>query len=135
MVKIYLVLAVAALSGAIGETFFAYGMRRFGEMDLSKPSRWLDLILVVPRNPYVLAGVVFAGFFFYLYLSAFSWADLSFAMPMTALSFLFAALMAKLVLGEQISWARWTGTLIVVVGILIVALDGKPRTVGPGAGL
>jgi drug/metabolite transporter (DMT)-like permease len=130
-VKTYVVLVLAALCGAIGETFFSYGMRRFGEMDWSNPSRWLDLLLVVPRNSHVLMGVVFAAGFFFLYLAALSWVDLSFAMPLTALSFVFAALMSRFVLGEQVSWHRWVGTMVIVAGVTLVALDRNTRTTAP----
>ena len=62
--KTFIVLFLAALSGAVAETLFSYGMRSFGAMEWSRPSRWLDLILVVARNPHVLLGVVFAAGFF-----------------------------------------------------------------------
>ncbi|MGH9868473.1 MAG: EamA family transporter [Candidatus Polarisedimenticolia bacterium] len=127
--KTFVVLAFAALSGAIAETLFSYGMRSFGEMDWSKPSRWLDMLLVVPRNPYVLIGVVFAAGFFFLYLTALSWADLSYAMPVTALSFVFAAVFARVFLGEHVSWHRWAGTVLVVAGIALVVVGGRQRTV------
>jgi bacterial/archaeal transporter family protein len=133
-VKTYVVLVLAALSGAVGETFFSYGMRRFGAMDLSSPARWLDLLLVVPRNLHVLTGVIFAAGFFFLYLTALSWVDLSFAMPLTALSFVFATLLSRFVLGEQVSWHRWVGTVIIVAGVSFVALDRNTRTVAPTAG-
>jgi len=49
-------------------------------------------------------------------------------MPLTAMSFIFAALLAKFVLKEDVSWFRWIGTLVIVVGIIIVALDDKQLT-------
>ena len=122
------VLVFAALSGAVAETLFSYGMRSFGEMDWSSPSRWLDMLLVVPRNPYVLTGVVFAAAFFFMYLTALSWADLSYAMPITALSFLFVTFFARFFLAEQVSWQRWVGTLLIVAGIAMVVLEGRQRT-------
>lgn len=128
--KIYVALFIAALSGAIGETFFSYGMRSFGSMDWTKPSRILDLIFVVARNPYILTGVVFAAGFFYLYLTALSWVDLSYAMPLTSLSFVFATFFARYALDERVSWYRWVGTAVIVLGISLVALDRHPRTAG-----
>jgi drug/metabolite transporter (DMT)-like permease len=76
-------------------------------------------------------GVVFAAGFFFLYLAALSWVDLSFAMPLTALSFVFAALMSRFVLGEQVSWHRWVGTMVIVAGVTLVALDRNTRTTAP----
>ena len=122
------VLVLASLSGAIAETLFACGMRAFGEMDWTNPSRWLDLLLVVARNRYILVGVVFAAGFFFLYLAALSWADLSYAMPVTALSLVFAAILARLFLGEQVSWYRWAGTGLIVAGMALVVMEGRQRT-------
>jgi len=129
-VKTFIVLVLASLSGAVAETLFSRGMRSFGAMDWSSPSRWADLLLVVARNPHVLVGVFFAAGFFFLYLAALSSADLSYAMPVTALSLLFAAFLARAFLGEQISWIRWLGTLLIVTGIVLVVLEGRQRTTG-----
>ena len=126
--KTFVVLFFAALSGAIAETLFSYGMRSFGAMDWSRPARWIDLLLVVPRNPFVLTGVVFASGFFFLYLTALSWADLSYAMPITALSYIFAAVFARAFLGEQVSWHRWIGSLLIAAGIALVVLEGRQRS-------
>lgn len=137
--KTFVVLFFAALSGAIAETLFSYGMRLFGAMDWSKPARWIDLLLVVPRNPYVLTGVVFASGFFFLYLTALSWADLSYAMPITALSYIFAAIFARVFLGEQVSWHRWVGSVLIVAGVALVVLEGRQRSSfasgAPGGGV
>jgi drug/metabolite transporter (DMT)-like permease len=51
-------------------------------------------------------------------------------MPLTALSYLFAAVLAKVVLKEQISWVRWTGILVIVIGVALVAAEERhQRTV------
>lgn len=126
--KIYFVIGFAALSAAIGETFLSYGMRKYGVVNLERPSHVFLLISQVVRNPSVTMGVVFLGIFFFLYLAALSWADLSFVLPLTAISYIFAALLARFFLGEDVSLYRWIGTVLIVVGISFVALDGKPRT-------
>ena len=126
--KTFVVILLATLSAAIGEVLMSYGMKRGGEVDLTAPSQWLGLILSVVRNPYVLIGVVLLAIFFFLYLASLSWADISFVMPLTAMSFIFAALLAKFVLKEDVSWFRWVGTLVIVAGIIIVALDDKQLT-------
>jgi len=127
--KTYIVVLIAALSAAIGESLLSFGMRRYGSMDLAEPSHWLALVLSVVRNPYIFSGVVFLAIFFFLYLAALSWADLSFVLPLTAVSYLFAALLAKFFLGEEVSWYRWAGTIIIVIGIALVAAGGKSRTI------
>lgn len=128
--KTFIVIAIAAFSASVGESFLSYGMRRYGEIDLASPASVLELILSVVRNPYVFLGVAFLAVFFFLYLAALSWADLSFVLPLTALSYIFAALIARFVLKEDVSVLRWVGTVVIVIGIVFVALDNRPRSVG-----
>jgi drug/metabolite transporter (DMT)-like permease len=120
------VIAVAALSAAIGETLMSYGMRRSGSISLGDPSHVVALVLSVVRNPYISLGVLFLALFFFLYLAALSWADLSYVLPLTAMSYIFAALLAKFALKEDVSWMRWAGTIMIVLGIAFVAL-GESR--------
>src|SRR5208337_2891724 len=124
----FIVILLETLSAAIGESLLSYGMKRNGQVNLAIPSQWGGLILSVIRNPYVLAGVVFLAFFFFLYLAALSWADLSFVMPLTAVSYIFAALLARFVLKEDLSWFRWVGTIVITLGIILVALDSRQRS-------
>ncbi len=131
--KTFIVILLATLSAAIGESLLSYGMKRNGQVDLAVPAQWGNLILSVIRNPYVLAGVVFLAFFFFLYLAALSWADLSFVMPLTAVSYIFAALLARFVLKEELSWFRWAGTVVITLGIILVALDSRQRSEENGA--
>ncbi len=126
--KTFLVILLATLSAAIGEALLSFAMKRNGQMNMSEPSQWFDLILSVIRNPYVFLGVVFLGVFFYLYLASLSWADLSFVLPLTAMSFLFAALIAKFILKEDVSLYRWIGTIVIIIGIIIVSFDSKQRS-------
>src|SRR5208337_4052047 len=128
----FIVILLATLSAAIGESLLSYGMKRNGQVDLAVPSQWGHLLLSVIRNPYVLAGVVFLAFFFFLYLAALSWADLSFVMPLTAMSYIFAALLARFVLKEEQSWFRWAGTVVITLGIILVVLDSRQRSEDKG---
>lgn len=107
-------------------------MKRNPEVDLSVLSEWGRLVLSVIKNPYVLAGVVCLAVFFFLYLAALSWADLSFVMPLTAMSYIFAALLARFLLKEDVSWFRWAGTAVITLGIIFIALDGRQRSAEPG---
>ena len=124
--KTLIVILIATMCTAVGETFLSLGMKRIG---LENASFWRWFLLVA-TNPTVLTGVFFAACFFFLYLLTLSWADLSFVMPLTALSYLFAAILAKVFLGEQISWLRWTGILVIVIGVALVAVEERhQRTV------
>ncbi|MFA5072994.1 MAG: EamA family transporter [Nitrospirota bacterium] len=127
---LYIVVIIAAFSAAVGDSFLSFGMKRHESMNMTDPSHWFSLIFSVIKNPYVFMGVCFLAVFFFLYLAALSWADLSFVLPLTALSYLFAVVLAKYFLNEDVSWYRWIGTVVIVVGVALVALD-KPKSPEP----
>jgi drug/metabolite transporter (DMT)-like permease len=128
----YLILVIATLAAAIGESFLSYGMRNMGDMSAAFRERWPELILAVVRNIHVTVGVSFLAIFFFLYLATLSWFDLSFAMPLTSMSYVFAAILARFFLREEVSWKRWLGTVVILLGITLLAMDRKPQT-GHGA--
>jgi uncharacterized membrane protein len=49
-------------------------------------------------------------------------ADLSFAVPASAASFVFETVLARVFLKEQVDLRRWTGAALVAVGVYLVAL-------------
>ncbi len=63
-------------------------MRDFGPVT---SSNW-HLLLSVFRNPWILTGIAFLLGFFGTYVTALSWADLTFVLPATALSYVLMAL-------------------------------------------
>jgi uncharacterized membrane protein len=49
-----------------------------------------------------------------------SWADLSYVMPVTALSYVVTAFAARLLLNEYISLERWIGIVLITAGVTLV---------------
>ncbi len=129
--KTFVVAFLAAVSAAIGEALLSYAMKRGGQVDMGEFSHWVKLVLSVVRNSYIFLGVIFLAIYFFLYLVALSWADLSFVLPLTAVSYIFAAFLARVFLKEDVTWLRWTGTVVIIVGIMLIALDGRQRTGSP----
>lgn len=119
---------LATISAAVGETFLSYGMKLNGHVDVSERHQWVHLVLSVISNKYISAGVILLCIYFFLYLIALSWADLSFVLPLTAMSYVFAALLAKFYLREDVSFLRWAGTIVIILGVTLVSLDGKKYT-------
>jgi drug/metabolite transporter (DMT)-like permease len=109
----YLILAVITLTGAFGDTLLDIGMKRLGPVSLSH----LDVLITALRTPWVLAGVVLLLGFFASYLTALSWADLTYVLPATSLSYAVVALLSRFWLHEHISVARWIGLLLITAGV------------------
>ena len=113
------VMVLAAAFGALGDVLLSKGMKEIG--DVSVRLRLLPrLVGQVCRSRCVLAGVAFLTLFFVLWLAVLSWADLSVALPLTALSYVFGALLAKYYLGEDICASRWVGILLICAGVALV---------------
>ena len=56
-----------------------------------------------------------------------SWADLSYVLPVTAFGYVLNAVLGRVFLGEQVTPARWAGTLLIMAGVVLVGL-GNPKT-------
>ncbi len=119
------IILIAALCAAVGETFLSYGMRRIGDIDWSEPSKWAGWFGTVITSPYIMIGTALLACFFFLYLVSLSQADLSFVMPLTAFSYIAAAFLAKIFLKEHISWLRWSGIVVIVMGITLIAMGSS----------
>ncbi len=67
-------------------------------------------------------SVVFMAISFFCFTQLVRVADLSFAVPATAASFVIETLLARIILKEQISGRRWAGALLVACGVALLAL-------------
>ena len=109
----YLVLAVVTLASAFGDTSLAVGMKRLGPVSLTHP----DALITALRTPWVLSGVLLLLLWTACYLTALTWADLTFVLPATSLAYVAVALLSRFWLHEQISPARWAGIALITAGV------------------
>ena len=122
----YLVLAGVALFGSAGDSLLSRGMKEIGNVSITH----LQTLLVAVRNPWVLGGILLLLAFFAAYMTALSWADLTYVLPATSIGYVLLALIAKFVLHEQVTPARWLGILLITAGVGFVA-GGPALTPAP----
>ena len=84
-------------------------------------------LLAAVFTPWIAAGIALLIGFFASYLTALSWADLTFVLPATAFGNVIVALLSRFWLNEPISLARWAGILLITIGVGFVA-QGPSRT-------
>jgi drug/metabolite transporter (DMT)-like permease len=84
-------------------------------------------------TPWIAAGIALLIGFFASYLTALSWADLTYVLPATAFGNVIVALLSKFWLKEPISLARWAGIVLITVGVGFVA-QGPSLTERPAGG-
>jgi len=116
-VKKYLVLAGVALFASVGDSLLSRGMKEIGGVSLHN----LPALISAVRNPWIILGIFFLIAFFSAYMSALSWADLTYVLPATSIGYVVLALIAKFVLHEQVTLLRWVGILFISAGVSFVA--------------
>jgi drug/metabolite transporter (DMT)-like permease len=124
----YSILFATMFTAAVGDTLLSHGMAQVGSVDFHH----LRLLFVALKNPWVIAGILMLIGFFASYLTALSWADLTFVLPATSFSYVVVAILSSFWLHEHISLARWAGILLIVCGVGFVA-QGPALTEHPQA--
>jgi drug/metabolite transporter (DMT)-like permease len=119
-----LVLVGVALFGALGDIALSHGMKQVGAISAE---RWTVAVAAV-FTPWVALGILLLMAFFASYLTALSWADLTFVLPATAFGYVVVALLGQFLLGEDVTLTRWVGILLVTAGVGFVA-SGPSLTV------
>lgn len=115
---------IVVLSNALGNFFLTWGLRhREGKLSWSP----VDYILAI-LNPWVMVGVSLLILWLLSRMAFLSWADLSYVLPVTAAGYVVTALFGHFLLGEQISAWRWAGTILIVLGIGLVARTNPGTT-------
>jgi drug/metabolite transporter (DMT)-like permease len=109
----YLVLAGVTVCAAVGDSLLSRGMKELGSVSF----RHLPSLVLAILNPWVALGILFLLGFFASYMTALSWADLTYVLPATSLGYVLLALIAKFLLHEQIPATRWLGIALISAGV------------------
>jgi drug/metabolite transporter (DMT)-like permease len=122
----YLVLAGVTVFAAAGDSMLSHGMKQTGSISLHN----LQGLILAVLNPWVAVGILLLLAFFASYMTALSWADLTYVLPATSLGYVLLALVARFVLHEQVSPLRWLGIALITGGVGFVA-GGPSLTTHP----
>jgi drug/metabolite transporter (DMT)-like permease len=123
-----MILGLVALCAPLGDTCLSRGMTKLAPISLAHP---VTLIAAV-FTPWIALGIALLIGFFASYLTALSWADLTFVLPATAFGNVIVALFARFWLHEAISLERWAGIALITLGVGFVA-QGPSLTERPTA--
>ena len=122
----YIILVYIMLGASIGDALLSRGMREVGPVSAAHPAVLLHALI----NPWVASGIAVLISFMGSYMTALSWADLTFVQPATAFGNVVTALIGWLWLHETISPLRWLGIMLIVAGVGFVA-NGPSKTEHP----
>jgi drug/metabolite transporter (DMT)-like permease len=85
-----------------------------------RPRALVNFALHALRLPWMWLGVALMSLGFFSLLGILSFQEVSFVVPVSALSYAAGAFGAKAFLGEQINRNRWIGIAVVSIGVTIV---------------
>jgi multidrug transporter EmrE-like cation transporter len=115
-------LLLAVGTAAVGQVMLKHGMQVASARVAQSHG---SLIVSAATSPWVLCGLLIFGISAIAWLAALSRVPLSVAYPFNALGYLGILTASVLVLHERANILTWTGSLLVVSGLIIVVL-AKP---------
>jgi drug/metabolite transporter (DMT)-like permease len=110
------------VAGTAGELCISRAMKEAGEVHDFRPRALLQVAGRVMRIKWMWIGVALMTVGFFALLGVLSVENVSFVVPVTALSYVVGGVGGTLFLGERLNRSRWTGILLVVLGVALVIL-------------
>lgn len=96
------------------------GAAQIGGISLKGLGDIFPLALAIIKNPVVILGTLLMASSFFLWLYILSWYKLGLVFPMTALTYVFVALMSLIFLGERLSALNYFGVILTASGIFFL---------------
>lgn len=110
------------VSGTAGELCIGRAMKQVGEVHDFRPRALLRVAARVMRIKWLWIGIALMAIGFFALLGVLSVDNVSFVVPVTALSYVAGGLGGMLFLGEKLNRSRWAGILLVCLGVGLVIL-------------
>ena len=125
--KTRLFLALVIVCQPLGNLSLTIGMKH---RPLDSPLDYLAAIF----TPYVAVGIAQLIVWLLSRMALLSWADLSYVLPLTAIGYIITAIVGRIVLNEQISASRWSGTVLIVAGTALVGMTDSRTSLEEAGG-
>jgi drug/metabolite transporter (DMT)-like permease len=120
-VKAWTLVALIVAGTVAGDTLQSLEMKRHGEIRF-RASGLARVAANLAMKKYLILAIVCMAVSFFAFMTLVSQADLSFAVPASAASFVFETILARLVLKERVDAKRWMGAALVAGGVALLAL-------------
>ena len=118
----WMLVALMVGATAAGEVLQAAGMRRHGEIHDFRPGAIGRALALLARNRFIIGGVAGMAIAFFAFMKLLSMTELSFAVPVSAVTYVMETVLAKYLLKERVNALRWAGAALVICGVTLVSL-------------
>jgi drug/metabolite transporter (DMT)-like permease len=116
----FILFTTIVAAGTGGELCVSRAMKNVGEARSFQPAELGRVGLRAIRQPWMWAGIAMMASAFFALLGALSMYNVSFVVPVTALSYVAGAFGGAAFLGERVTARRWIGVLLVTIGVTLV---------------
>jgi drug/metabolite transporter (DMT)-like permease len=118
----FILFTLIVVAGTGGELCVSRAMKVVGEAPSLRPIEVAKVILRALRVPWMWLGVGMMALAFFSLLGALSIYNVSFVVPVTALSYVAGAFGGVVFLREHVGFQRWLGVLLISIGVALVFL-------------
>lgn len=113
------------IAGTAGELCMARTMRTVGEVTNFRPQALIGVVWRALSVVWTWIGLGLMALAFFALLAVLAVENVSFVVPVTALSYAVGALGGRVFLHERVTPTRWAGVLLVCVGVTLVLLGKR----------
>ena len=117
----WFLVVLCMVSTTVGDVFRSLGMRHHGEIHDFRLGALGSAAAAIARNWMVIVSTCAMAVSFFSFMKLVSIAPMTFAVPMSAATFIPETLLARFFLRENVDWRRWTGIGLIVVGVVFIA--------------
>lgn len=117
-IKNRLFIALIVLTNTFGNLCLALAMRHMPDLTSVAFTSYIVSLLT---NPWLLGGTTLLTAWMISQLSMYTWADLTYILPVTASGYIVTALLSKFILNEHESPFRWAGVVVIACGVVLVS--------------
>ncbi len=115
---------IAVVGSAAGQLLLKKGMSTMGPLTISL-DQIFGILWRIGTNPYVVIGLTIYVCGTVFWLAALSRVDLSFAYPFASLSYIAMIIGGWLLFSEKVDLWRIGGSLIIMLGVILISQSGK----------
>ncbi|MFH2033937.1 MAG: EamA family transporter [Candidatus Margulisiibacteriota bacterium] len=105
---------------ATSQVFLKWGVGHLGGIKLKSIADVLPLIIKILTDPLIIVGTLMMLATYFVWIFILSWFDLGMAFPLTALTYVFVAILAFVLLGERMTLQNYAGIFLIAGGVFFL---------------
>ena len=117
----WLLVALCVTSTVVGDVFRSLGMRHHGEIHDFRPGAISSALGAIARNWMVIVSTCAMAVSFFSFMKLVSIAPMSFAVPVSAITFIPETFLARYLLHEAVDRQRWMGIGLILIGVVFIS--------------